>query len=184
MADEDFVWAVKAEGHLITNKAGASARRQAEELRDAESVRTRLARLLKVHTDERAYRIGGTISNGASMLRRSSEHCRETGMKTADDGLSLLLAEFQQLHDEINNRSHLQSNLLIAALAALGAGLSAAPEFPDATVAVATVITVLSFFWFDHDKHIGHVGLYLATKASLHWPRSPTLFMGTGFSDP
>ena len=58
MADDDFVWAVKAEGHLITNKAGASARSQANELRDAEPIRTRLARLLKVHTDERAYRLG------------------------------------------------------------------------------------------------------------------------------
>lgn len=58
MADDDFVWAVKAEGHLVSNKAGASARRQAEELREAEPVRTRLARILKVHTYERAYRLG------------------------------------------------------------------------------------------------------------------------------
>lgn len=58
MADDDFVWAVKSEGHLVTNKAGASARRQAEKLQEAEPVRTRLARLLKVHTDERAYRLG------------------------------------------------------------------------------------------------------------------------------
>jgi hypothetical protein len=57
--DDDFVWAVKGEGHLITNKAGASAKRQAKELRDAQPVRTRLARVLRVHTDERAYRIGG-----------------------------------------------------------------------------------------------------------------------------
>lgn len=56
--EEDFVYYVKGEGHLITNKAGASARQQADELRAAEPVRTRLARLLKVHTDERAYRIG------------------------------------------------------------------------------------------------------------------------------
>ena len=58
MADDDFVWAVKAEGHLVTNRAGGSARRQAEELREAEPVRTRLARILKVHTNERAYRLG------------------------------------------------------------------------------------------------------------------------------
>jgi hypothetical protein len=58
MADDDFVWAVKSEGHLISNKAGQSARAQAAQLRAQEPVRTRLARLLKVHTDERAYRVG------------------------------------------------------------------------------------------------------------------------------
>lgn len=76
MADDDFVWAVKAEGHLITNKAGASARAQADQLRAEEPVRTRLARLLKVHTDERAYRLGAvgeeTVGNRLARLDRSS----------------------------------------------------------------------------------------------------------------
>lgn len=57
-SDEEFVWAVKSEGHLVTNKAGASARTKAKELRNADPFRTELARLLKVHTDERAWRIG------------------------------------------------------------------------------------------------------------------------------
>jgi hypothetical protein len=69
--EEEFVWAVKGEGHLITNKAGASARQQAKQLRDAEPVRTRLARLLKVHTDERAHRVGadGEEAVGARLDR-------------------------------------------------------------------------------------------------------------------
>jgi hypothetical protein len=56
--EEEFIWAVKSEGHLVTRNAGGSAREQAKELRDAQPVRTRLARLLKVNTDERAYRVG------------------------------------------------------------------------------------------------------------------------------
>lgn len=56
--DDDFVWAVKSEGHLVTNKAGASARRKAKELRDEDPIRTAVARLLRKHTDERAWRIG------------------------------------------------------------------------------------------------------------------------------
>lgn len=72
---EDFQWAVKGEGHLITNKAGASARAQAEQLRAEEPVRTRLARLLKVHTDERAYRLGAvgeeTVGSRLAKLDRS-----------------------------------------------------------------------------------------------------------------
>ena len=59
MAEEEFVWAVKGEGHLITNKAGASAKQTAKELRDAQPFLTRLARVVGVHTDERAYRLGG-----------------------------------------------------------------------------------------------------------------------------
>ncbi|MBA2726389.1 MAG: NERD domain-containing protein [Actinobacteria bacterium] len=58
--EEEFVWRVKGEGHLITNKAGASARERAKQLRNAQPVRTRLARILKEHTPERAYRVGAT----------------------------------------------------------------------------------------------------------------------------
>ncbi|HZA40717.1 MAG TPA: nuclease-related domain-containing protein [Actinomycetota bacterium] len=76
MAEEEFVWAVKAEGHLIRNKAGASARAQAERLRADEPIRTRLARLLRVHTDERAYRLGAvgeeTVGSRLARLDRSS----------------------------------------------------------------------------------------------------------------
>lgn len=68
---KDFVWAVKTEGHLVTRRAGGSAREQANQLRDAEPVRTRLARLLKVHTDERAYRVGavGEETVGARLAK-------------------------------------------------------------------------------------------------------------------
>lgn len=76
MAEEDFVWAVKAEGHLVTNKAGASARARAEELRAERPVRTTLARLLGVHTDERAYRLGAAgeeaVGGRLAKLDRSS----------------------------------------------------------------------------------------------------------------
>jgi hypothetical protein len=69
--EEELIHAVKSEGHLVTRKAGGSARRQAKELRDAEPVRTRLARLLKVHTDERAFRVGavGEERVGARLAR-------------------------------------------------------------------------------------------------------------------
>jgi hypothetical protein len=43
---------------LSTNRAGAEAREQAEAARDAAPVRTVLARVLRVHSDERAWRIG------------------------------------------------------------------------------------------------------------------------------
>lgn len=43
---------------LSTNRAGAEAREQAQAARDAAPVKTVLARVLGVHTDERAWRIG------------------------------------------------------------------------------------------------------------------------------
>lgn len=43
---------------LASNEAGAEAREQAKAARDAAPVRTVLARVLGVHTDERAWRIG------------------------------------------------------------------------------------------------------------------------------
>lgn len=43
---------------LAANRAGAEARVQAQAARDAAPVRTMLARVLGVHTDERAWRIG------------------------------------------------------------------------------------------------------------------------------
>lgn len=58
MTDDEFVWAMKSEGHLITRTAGGSARQMANELRQTAPVRSRVARLLGVHTEERAYRIG------------------------------------------------------------------------------------------------------------------------------
>jgi hypothetical protein len=56
--EEEFVWAVKGEGHLVTNMPGASAREQADALRAEQPIVTRIARLLGEHNDERAYRIG------------------------------------------------------------------------------------------------------------------------------
>jgi hypothetical protein len=47
-----------AEGDLAMNRPGQSARRRAREARAAAPVRSFLARLLGVHTDERAWRIG------------------------------------------------------------------------------------------------------------------------------
>ena len=43
---------------LLTRRAGESAREQADALGAARPFHTRLARLLSVHTDERAYRLG------------------------------------------------------------------------------------------------------------------------------
>lgn len=58
-------------GHLITNRASGGARAKSKELRDADPLRTGVARLLRKHTDERAWRIGadGEESVGSRLNR-------------------------------------------------------------------------------------------------------------------
>lgn len=51
-------WAITLAGDTATYRPGASARAQAQAERDAAPVRTALARVLRVHTDERAWRVG------------------------------------------------------------------------------------------------------------------------------
>lgn len=51
-------WAIMLAGDTATYRPGASARAQAEAVRAAAPVRTALARVLRVHTDERAWRVG------------------------------------------------------------------------------------------------------------------------------
>jgi hypothetical protein len=56
--DTPFEEPVRPWQDLAANQAGAEAREQAQAARDAAPVRTVLARVLGVHTDERAWRIG------------------------------------------------------------------------------------------------------------------------------
>jgi hypothetical protein len=57
--DREAQWArVELGETLVGRRAGASAAEKARELRAAAPVRTLLARLLRVHTDERAWRMG------------------------------------------------------------------------------------------------------------------------------
>lgn len=57
--DPQEQWAsVTIEDTLVGRRAGGSAADKARELREASPVRTRIARLLGVHTDERAWRLG------------------------------------------------------------------------------------------------------------------------------
>ncbi|WP_158609632.1 nuclease-related domain-containing protein [Cellulomonas triticagri] len=60
-----------AEEDLVLRRPGQAAREQALALRRAAPVRTALARLLRVHTDERAWRIGadGEVKVAARLAR-------------------------------------------------------------------------------------------------------------------
>jgi len=61
---------------LASRRAGAMAREQAIALKQAAPVRTLLARVLKVHTDERAWRIG---ADGEEKVAARLEKARQEG---------------------------------------------------------------------------------------------------------
>jgi Nuclease-related domain len=58
-------------GDLSSNRPGASARRKAQELKEGALLKTLLVRILKVHTEERAFRVGadGEVEVGRRLAK-------------------------------------------------------------------------------------------------------------------
>ncbi|HEX8002916.1 MAG TPA: nuclease-related domain-containing protein [Mycobacteriales bacterium] len=69
------LWALTLPGDTAMNRPGASARAMARAHRDAAPVRTAVARLLNLHTDERAWRRG---ADGEEMVGRRLERLDPT----------------------------------------------------------------------------------------------------------
>jgi len=69
---------VRPWGDLAANTPGAQAREQARAAREAAPVKTVLARLLGVHTDERAWRIGadGEVKVAAALAKMAARDAR------------------------------------------------------------------------------------------------------------
>jgi len=78
------------------------------------------------------------------------------------------LSEYEQLRNEINNRTQLSAGSIALQLAALGAGLSVLKDFPDVVVALAMVSSFLWLLWIDHTSQIykiaASIGLRLAPR--------------------
>jgi hypothetical protein len=65
----------------------------------------------------------------------------------ATDTTAVYVAEYQTLREEINNRLTFSHGLVVADLAALGAGISVARSFPLILIALAVVSALLWLFW-------------------------------------
>ncbi|BAY77633.1 hypothetical protein NIES25_41000 [Nostoc linckia NIES-25] len=80
------------------------------------------------------------------------------------------LCEYEQLRNEINNRTNLSASLVALQLTALGAGLSVLEKFPDVVIALAAVSSFLWLLWIDHTSQIykiaAYIGLCLAPQLS------------------
>src|SRR6266705_1292715 len=83
-------------------------------------------------------------------------------MANEASGCEVDLAEFDRLREEIDNRTELSVNLVLAEIAALGAGISVVDKVPDVLLGLAAVSGFLWLLWMDHTEAIHKIALYIA----------------------
>jgi hypothetical protein len=74
------------------------------------------------------------------------------------------LAEFDRLREEIDNRTQLSTNLVLAEIAALGAGISVLDKVPDVLLGLSAVSSFLWLLWMDHTEQIYKIAAYIAQQ--------------------
>src|SRR3954451_20806531 len=91
----------------------------------------------------------------------------------AGPGLTIDLAEFDKLRQEIDNRTTLGSNVVALELTAVGASVAVADSVPDALLGLAAITCCLWLLWLDHAVQVykvaSYIGVHLApqlTKAA------------------
>lgn len=82
----------------------------------------------------------------------------------APDLQAVHLAEFDRLREEIDNRTQLSTNLVIAELTAFGAGISFFDKVPDVLVGLALVSSYLWLLWLDHTEQIYKIAAYIGCR--------------------
>lgn len=76
------------------------------------------------------------------------------------------VTEFQNLRQEINNRTNLAYALITLQLAALGTGLSVMTKVPDVLLGLAAASSFLWLFWVDHAGQVYKIASYIALELS------------------
>lgn len=94
--------------------------------------------------------------SSANSLTDDDEERRHAGNSENVD-----VVEFQQLREEIQNRTKLQGSVVALQLAALGAALSVFDKFSDGLLAIAFVGCLLWLIWIDHQSQIYKLAAYL-----------------------
>jgi hypothetical protein len=91
---------------------------------------------------------------------------------------TVLLCEYEQLRNEINNRTQLSGGLVALQLAALGAGLSVLDKFPEAVVALATVSSFLWLLWIGHTSQIYKIAAYIGLRLAPQLREGDEVLLG------
>ncbi|MGH2572133.1 MAG: hypothetical protein ACRDGU_01360 [Actinomycetota bacterium] len=85
------------------------------------------------------------------------------GIGSTRDAMSIDLAEFQKLRDEITGRMQLQTTIVGAQLAVLGTGLSLLTTSPEILLGLAAISSFLWLLWLDHAEQVHKIGLYVGS---------------------
>ena len=84
--------------------------------------------------------------------------------------LTVNLAEFDKLRQEIDNRTTLGSQVVALELTAVGAAVAVAAAVPDALLGLAAVTCCLWLLWLDHAVQVykiaSYIGVQLAPRVS------------------
>jgi hypothetical protein len=91
---------------------------------------------------------------------------------------TIQLCEYEQLRNEINNRTQLSAGLVALQLAALGAGLSVLDKLPDAVVALAAVSSFLWLLWIDHTSQIYKIAAYIGLRLAPRLREGDEVLLG------
>lgn len=74
------------------------------------------------------------------------------------------LTEFERLRDEIDNRTQVATNLVIAEITALGAGISFFDKVPEVLIGLSIVSSLLWLLWLDQALQIYKIAAYIGCK--------------------
>jgi hypothetical protein len=77
---------------------------------------------------------------------------------------SIELVEFEQLRKEINNRTALSNQLILAELTTLGVGISFYDKLPDVLLGLAAISSFLWLLWLDHTVQVYKIASYIVKK--------------------
>ncbi|HVR10782.1 MAG TPA: hypothetical protein VMW75_22250 [Thermoanaerobaculia bacterium] len=82
---------------------------------------------------------------------------------TASAPQAVDLTEFECLRKEIDNRTQIGHNIILAQVAMFGAGISLFDKLPDVLVGLAFVPSLLWLLWLDNTLQVFKLGTYIAT---------------------
>jgi hypothetical protein len=93
------------------------------------------------------------------------------------DAADVYLMEFEQLRDELVQRTNMSYALIALDLTALGAGLTVFQAFPAIVIGLAVVTSFLWLIYIDHASQIYKIAAYIALRLAPRLEETATAAM-------
>src|SRR3954447_26064052 len=113
------------------------------------------------------WRLRASTSATSASLVMSTMSKLSAGPALVDEGgpgLTIDLAEFDKLRQEIDNRTTLGSNVVALELTAVGASVAVADSVPDALLGLAAITCCLWLLWLDHAVQVYKIASYIGVQ--------------------